>query len=104
MAGDAYSGACNCELSDAWRCAVKKGLTNQVSCHCPCHRRQLGETGTNGPGPCPRGEAPATTITVTVGVPIIMKANTPLCPNCGQLDVRIPRMGIYHVCPSKEPV
>lgn len=30
------------------------------------------------------------------------QANTPICPKCGQIDVRIPRMGIYHVCPTPE--
>jgi hypothetical protein len=24
---------------------------------------------------------------------------TPVCRKCGQIDIRIPRMGIYHVCP-----
>lgn len=25
-------------------------------------------------------------------------AQTPICPKCGKLDVRIPRLGIFHVC------
>jgi hypothetical protein len=29
------------------------------------------------------------------------KANTPICAKCGQIDVRIPRTGIYHVCPPE---
>ncbi|MFL6600773.1 MAG: hypothetical protein ACJ8R9_05525 [Steroidobacteraceae bacterium] len=28
---------CNCEHSDAWRCAVARNLST-VACHCHCHR------------------------------------------------------------------
>jgi hypothetical protein len=30
----------------------------------------------------------------------VYKANTPICEKCGQIEVRIPRLGIYHVCPE----
>lgn len=33
--------------------------------------------------------------------PVTAQANTPICPKCGQLDIRIPRMNVYHVCPSE---
>lgn len=30
--------ACSCQHSDAWRCAVLKNLSGQITCHCSCHR------------------------------------------------------------------
>lgn len=32
------------------------------------------------------------------------QANTPICAKCGQIDLRIPRMGIYHVCPPSAEI
>ena len=32
----------------------------------------------------------------------IRHAETPICQKCGQIDLRIPRMGIYHVCPTEK--
>lgn len=31
---------CGCVVSDAWRCASKRRLTNSVSCPCACHRER----------------------------------------------------------------
>ena len=28
---------CNCNFTDAWRCARDKNLNGQIACHCPCH-------------------------------------------------------------------
>lgn len=30
---------CNCVQSDAWRCAVARGVTTSVACHCSCHHK-----------------------------------------------------------------
>lgn len=38
----------------------------------------------------------------SVEPPTSYTVNTPICPKCGQIDIRIPRMGIYHVCPTVE--
>jgi hypothetical protein len=33
-----YEKLCDCQVSDAWRCAMLQNLRT-VSCHCKCHRR-----------------------------------------------------------------
>lgn len=38
--------------------------------------------------------------TFTNHPPAMCAVQTPVCSICGQIDVRIPRMGIYHVCPT----
>jgi len=40
MENDKTKAECDCKLSDAWRCAIQKGLST-VSCHCPCHRQPI---------------------------------------------------------------
>lgn len=71
-----YGDSCRCDVDFRWQ-----------DPECPIHSDR----------------APKTTLTVSVGVPGVYKANTPVCGKCGQLDVRIPRMGIYHVCPEIPP-
>lgn len=49
-------------------------------------------------------KSPEITITVSNSsdfAPLTIQANTPICGRCGQLDVRIPRLGIWHACPSE---
>jgi hypothetical protein len=30
--------SCDCEVSDAWRCAKQRHLVGQIACRCKCHR------------------------------------------------------------------
>jgi hypothetical protein len=42
--------------------------------------------------------------TFTNHPPATCGVQTPICSKCGQIDVRIPRMGIYHVCPPQTQI